>query len=601
MKKSVKKLTILCAAVALCIMALALIKFIVSGFGTVGLEFKSNGDGTCYVSGVGKAEDEDIVIPLISPYGDRVTAIGESAFEGYDKLKTIKLTGWIESIGADAFYGCDNLEYAKYDNALYIGNEYNPYLILYKAASVEIESVDIHHDTEIIYGSAFSGCSKLCDVVLPECVKSIGSYAFAWCDSLEEIHLSDSVRVIEEYAFLGCDSLLEITVPSGVERIDNWTFAFCDELENVKLLEDNLLELIGDYSFYGCESLLGFDIGGAQNLKSIGYAAFAGCSSMESVTLPGGVIYIDELAFLGCDLDNENEILAFSSRPADTEYVNDLPKSFGMLNVILKAKQLKNLNFYTEGVIPVQTGDIESHKMHAGLPYSSTRIDNLFVPNFVSLYSFITAAKNPHSYLYTVDIGELGNVNGDTYYGAVCSTYCSYALGIDGMYTTYQWTQVPDMHVLEDQSVSAIQIGDSIVGNGHVVMVTGITRDLCGNVCKVTIMDIAKFGVRERVFTRDKFLAEYPVDEFTICRYGKIDDSQYETIPFVLVCDKTPKTFNCNLDIIPRKGDRANWLVGDDVEIDVLNTEDYTSVEIYRGEKLIDVREISDLIVISGL
>ena len=40
------------------------------------LAFTSNGDGTCYVSGIiGTCKDENIIIPSVSPSGDKVTAI----------------------------------------------------------------------------------------------------------------------------------------------------------------------------------------------------------------------------------------------------------------------------------------------------------------------------------------------------------------------------------------------------------------------------------------------------------------------------------------------------------------------------------------------
>ena len=44
------------------------------------LEFTSNGDGTCYVSGIGDCEVENLVIPSKSPKGDTVVAIGDRAF-----------------------------------------------------------------------------------------------------------------------------------------------------------------------------------------------------------------------------------------------------------------------------------------------------------------------------------------------------------------------------------------------------------------------------------------------------------------------------------------------------------------------------------------
>ena len=42
-----------------------------------GLEFTSNGDGTCYVSGLGTCAETNINIPPVSPDGNKVTGIGK--------------------------------------------------------------------------------------------------------------------------------------------------------------------------------------------------------------------------------------------------------------------------------------------------------------------------------------------------------------------------------------------------------------------------------------------------------------------------------------------------------------------------------------------
>ena len=44
-----------------------------------GLAYISNGDGTCFVSGIGTCTDTDVVIPAVSPAGDTVTGIGDEA------------------------------------------------------------------------------------------------------------------------------------------------------------------------------------------------------------------------------------------------------------------------------------------------------------------------------------------------------------------------------------------------------------------------------------------------------------------------------------------------------------------------------------------
>ncbi len=44
-----------------------------------GLEITSNGDGTCFVSGLGACTDTDVVIPTVSLDGESVTSIGDIA------------------------------------------------------------------------------------------------------------------------------------------------------------------------------------------------------------------------------------------------------------------------------------------------------------------------------------------------------------------------------------------------------------------------------------------------------------------------------------------------------------------------------------------
>ncbi len=62
-----------------------------------------------------------------------------------------------------------------------------------------------------IGGSAFSGCSRLTSVVIPDSVTSIGTSAFRDCTSLTSIKIPDSVTSIGGYEFYGCKSLTSVT------------------------------------------------------------------------------------------------------------------------------------------------------------------------------------------------------------------------------------------------------------------------------------------------------------------------------------------------------------------------------------------------------
>ena len=67
---------------------------------------------------------------------------------------------------------------------------------------------------------AFSDCSGLTSVTIPNSVTLIGDYAFSSCDSLTSVTIPDSVTLIGYYAFYHCSSLTSVyckatTPPAG--------------------------------------------------------------------------------------------------------------------------------------------------------------------------------------------------------------------------------------------------------------------------------------------------------------------------------------------------------------------------------------------------
>ena len=66
---------------------------------------------------------------------------------------------------------------------------------------------------------AFSDCSALTSITIPDSVTTIGSSAFANCSALTSITIPDGVTAIETYAFSGCSALTTITIPDSVTTI----------------------------------------------------------------------------------------------------------------------------------------------------------------------------------------------------------------------------------------------------------------------------------------------------------------------------------------------------------------------------------------------
>ena len=68
---------------------------------------------------------------------------------------------------------------------------------------------------------AFSGCSSLTNITLPEGVTTIGYSAFAYCTSLTNIELPEGLQTIENRAFYNT-GLVTLTIPSTVTAIGEY-------------------------------------------------------------------------------------------------------------------------------------------------------------------------------------------------------------------------------------------------------------------------------------------------------------------------------------------------------------------------------------------
>lgn len=262
---------------------------------------------------------------------------------------------------------------------------------------------------------------------------------------------------------------------------------------------------------------------------------------------------------------------------------NDKPANQGVQNALWRMEQLVKISYTPLRTIPQSYKDLPANVTKKGVPYSSSRIEQAYVPNNVSFHTFMTALQNPKSYLYTVDLGEdYGNKNGDTYYGTVCSTTCGYALGIVGDYTTYQWTQIPGMELLKEQDLQRLKLGDTIVGQGHVVMITGITRDQDGRIVEVEVSESGGVRANAKKATITALEERFPADKYEYCRYSYIKDVTYTASEYVAVGNEKAQTVTYNTNIIPRKGDKANWRTSETVILDVVKKSSYTKVEIYK-------------------
>ena len=157
-------------------------------------------------------------------------------------------------------------------------------------------SINIPNSVTRIGDSAFSGCTSLASIDIPNSVTDIGNFAFSGCTSLASIDIPNSVTSIGFSAFSGCTSLASIDIPNSVTSIGFSAFRGCTSLASIDI--PNSVTSIGNYAFQGCTSLASIDL--PNSVTSIGDGAFYGCTSLASIDLPNSVTIIYDYAFQGC-------------------------------------------------------------------------------------------------------------------------------------------------------------------------------------------------------------------------------------------------------------------------------------------------------------
>ena len=126
---------------------------------------------------------------------DGVTTIGVAAFNGCNNITSISIPDSITTI-EDRALDFDSSAFTEYNNAKYLGNSTNPYLVLVKASDTSITTCNIHTDAKLIYAFAFKDCTLLTSVTIPDSVTIIGNSVFYKCDALESLIIGSGVTSI---------------------------------------------------------------------------------------------------------------------------------------------------------------------------------------------------------------------------------------------------------------------------------------------------------------------------------------------------------------------------------------------------------------------
>ena len=428
-------------------------------------------------------ERNDITSVVIS---NGVTIIGNLAFEDCDSLTSVTILGGVTSIGSSAFSGCSSLESMTlpfvggsksatsassstlfgyiFGTSSYAGGvstnqyySYNSYLTYYIPSS--LKSVTITGGN-ILYG-AFSYCTSLTSITIPDSVTSIGNYAFEYCRSLTSVTIGNSVTSIGYNAFYNCTSLTSVTIPDSVTNIGDYAFENCTRLTNVTIPDS--VTSIGWYAFDGCTNLIQKENGVCYVDKWI----VACDTSVTSVTLRKNTIGI------------ANSALAdFASASLTSITVSNENTTYKSVDGKLYSKDGKTLIRYAGGkedtsfTIPNSVTSIGfaafadcDSLTSVTIPDSVTSIGNCAFEDCTSLTS-VTIGNS---------VTSIGN-----YAFNRCTSLTSVTIG-------NSVTSIGEQAFCDCTSLTSVTIGDSVTSIGDDAF-----RD-CDSLTSVYITDIAKW------------------------------------------------------------------------------------------------------------
>lgn len=249
---------------------------------------------------------EEIYLP------DTITYIGDYAFYGCTALTEILFPDDIITIGDYAFKNCTNIVdftftvklsdvgVQSFDNTAWYNNlsKYtvkpteNQFHIFGDGVLIKADifesTIVIPEEVKSIASFSFNGWTEIADrefygsslpksITIPAGVTRIGEYAFFCCENLETVFISNTVTSIGEKAFYGCKKLTTITIPSSVTTISDYCFYACTGLQEVVL---------------------------PQNITSIGKYAFYNCFALENIQVPASAS-VEKDAFTNCPLLNK--------------------------------------------------------------------------------------------------------------------------------------------------------------------------------------------------------------------------------------------------------------------------------------------------------
>lgn len=254
-------------------------------------------------------ELETIVLP------GNVKIIPEQSFDSYDKLKSITLPSTCTIIETRAFSYCDSLQNINLEHVTTIGQE-----AFYWC---NLKSINLTNATSI-GESAFYYNRKLSSVIMPETMTdgNLGIGAFSTCSSISSIKLPNGITTIPKDLFYNCTNLARVDIPATVTHIEDGAFHLCENLPVEQILFEGL-EYLGHNNLYrdGAASIYipsTLRYIGCYNLRSYGPVEVTVAPGNQYFKVVGNILYSSDGKTLYCILGNPTEDFTIDNNTVET-------------------------------------------------------------------------------------------------------------------------------------------------------------------------------------------------------------------------------------------------------------------------------------------
>lgn len=134
-------------------------------------------------------------------------------------------------------------------------------------------------------------------------VSDVWAYSFAY-SSIKSVVFGNKVTYISREEFGDCEFLSSVTLSNSIKEIYQNAFHDCYSLT---IISGDSVERIGCQAFTNCISLQSFSFPNLKNIENgdsqwgtYRWGAFQGCSSLNNVVLPAGLVSVGTMAFMDC-------------------------------------------------------------------------------------------------------------------------------------------------------------------------------------------------------------------------------------------------------------------------------------------------------------